>query len=178
MAITARSTPSGGLSIHVEVLGEKQISRKMLRFAERAGSMVPVFEVIHDYLREVSDRQFQSQGQYSGKPWAKLRDTTIERKRRSKDPTTRANADRILHAQEKLRRSLVNAGDPNQKKVITPNTMVYGTKLVYAPFHMKPGPHSRPVRRPVDLTEKNKVAILKTLQMWIARGQAKLMGSI
>jgi hypothetical protein len=176
MAATVRPT-GNGLAIRIDVLGETQISRKMLRFASRATNNIPVFELIHGYLRDISERQFASAGASSGKPWEPLRSSTIQRKARSFDAKTKENADRILHATETLRNSLVNAGDANQIRTITPTVMVYGTKVSYGPFHMKPGPHDRAVRRPVDLTEKQKLVIVKTLQMWIARGQARLMGT-
>lgn len=164
--------------IRLNVLGEEQINRRLLRFGARAGSLEEPFEAIHDYLSQVSERQFDSEGDYSGNAWEALRQSTIDRKARDKNPTVVANAERVLHASERLRDSLTKQGDPDMVHVITPTTMIYGTNVKYGQYHMKPGPYGRPTRRPVDLTEGNKIAILKTLQLWIARGITRIGGVV
>jgi hypothetical protein len=60
---------------------------------------------------------------------------------------------------------------------VTPRMMVYGTKAKYGEKHMKPGPYGRPIRRAVDLTEVNKVVIVKTLQLYLVRGIARMAGN-
>lgn len=164
------------LVIRIDVLGERQISRQMMRFGERATDLLPAMEVVHEHLTEVSEEQFRTEGRQSGHPWAALKDATVERKRRSADGTTRANADKILRASDALYNSLTKPGDPNMVRVITPTLMVYGTKLKYGPIHQKPG-QSQTRRRPVDLTPKQKIIMIKTLQLWIVKGIARLGSS-
>lgn len=167
-----------GLVVRIDVMGERQISRQMLRFGERAIGAAPALEVVHDYLTHVSEGQFQSQGRDSGHPWPDIQEVTKERKRRSKDPTTAANADRIMEASEALKNSLTRQGDSNMVHVVTNDTMVFGTKLKYGQYHQKPGSSAAyPRRRSVDLTPTNKIVMIKTIQHWIVHGIAKLGSS-
>jgi hypothetical protein len=164
-----------GLVVSISVLGEQQINRRMLRFAARAGSAEPALELIHEYLVELTDHQYETEGSQSGNPWAPLQQATIERKERSKDPRVKANADRIMVATGELRDSLTMPGNPNMVHVVTPNTMVFGTKVKRGQYHQKPAPTAHyPRRRSVDLTESNKLIMMKTIQLWIMRGVARL----
>lgn len=166
-----------GLVIRIDTLGEEQIARKLLRFSHSAANAAPALEAVHDYLTQVSEEQFRTQGRQSGHPWDELKQATIDRKRRSRDPQTVANAEKILHASEKLRNSLVNQGDKNMVHVITNDTMIYGTKLPYGRAHQRPPLDGHfPRRRPVDLTEVQKLTIIKTIQLWIVRGVVRVPG--
>jgi hypothetical protein len=164
-----------GFAIRLNVLGEEQINRRFMRVIARATSFAEPFEVVHDYLTRVSDKQFESEGSYSHHPWEALRQSTIDRKARDQNPAVRANAERVLHATERLRNSLTQQGNPDMVHKITPRMMVYGTKVPYGEVHMKQG-SNRARRRPVDLTPLNKEVIVKTLQLYLMRGISRLAG--
>lgn len=164
-----------GLVVSINVLGEQQINRRMLRFAARAGTAEPALELVHQFLVELADHQYESEGAQSGNPWEPLKQATIERKERSKDPRVKMNADRIMVATGELRDSLTQPGNPDMIHIITPQTMVYGTKVKRGQWHQKPAPTaSYPRRRSVDLTEANKRVMMRTIQLWIVRGVARL----
>lgn len=164
-----------GIVIRIDTLGETDINHRLLRFATRAGGAAPALELIHEYLAGVAAAQFSSAGAASGHPWAPLLQVTVDRKNRSKDPLTKGNAGRILEASGRLKDSLTRAGDPNMVHVVTHDTMIYGTKLKYGQEHQKPEA-GKTQRKPVDLTLRNKAVMIKTLQLWITRGVARLQG--
>lgn len=154
----------GAVKIQMKVLGETQINRRMLRWAARASDNAPAFEEIMTYLEGVEEKQFDSEGASSGNPWAPLKEATrTYKEQHNLDP-------RILHATLALRRSLVEHSDEEAIRIITPTMMVFGTTVPYGIIHQK---HFDPIRRPIDLTEVQKVAILKILQLWISRGIAR-----
>lgn len=157
--------PTGPVHIQINVLGETQINRKMLRWSLRSGDFAPAFEAILEYLEKVEEKQFDSEGAYSGSPWAPLKESTLKAKERAGlDP-------RILHATLALRNSLTQSSAPEAIRIATPSMMVFGTTLPYARMHQQPGSAAPyPRRRPIDLTEKNKLSIMRTLQAWIVTG--------
>lgn len=164
-----------GLVVSINVLGEQQINRRMLRFAARAGSAEPALELVHEYLVELTERQYNTAGAQSGNPWEALKQSTIDRKDRDKDPRVKMNADRIMVATGELKDSLTMPGHPDMVHVVTPNTMVFGTKIKYGQYHQKPAASAPyPRRRSVDLTVENKLVMMKTIQLWIVRGVARL----
>jgi hypothetical protein len=119
-----------GVVVSINVLGEQQINRRMLRFAARAGSAEPALELVHEYLVELTGE---------------------------------------------LKDSLTMQGHPDMVHVVTPSTMIYGTNLKRGQWHQKPAPSaSYPRRRSVDLTVENKLVMMKTIQLWIVRGVARL----
>lgn len=159
--------PRAAINVRIEVLGEEQINRRLLRWAGRAGNAVPVWETIAEYLMAVERAQFDTQGAYSGHPWAPLKEATIMAKqRRGEDP-------RILHATLAMRNALTQKGDQHQRLQMTKSMMRFGIKGLNYPniIQRKVVDGGRP-RKPVDLTEKNKVVIAKMVQLWIARGVA------
>lgn len=150
-----------------DVHGEKQINRRLVRFESQATDATPAFLAIYAFMLRVEKMQFSTQGSQSGHAWADLAASTVVAKQRE------GLRPEILRATDALMNSLTREGDPNQLKIITPSSLAFGSTLPYAPMHQKPGPAATyPQRRPVDFTEENKVAIAKSLQLWIARGIA------
>lgn len=155
--------PSGPVRIELNVLGETQINRRLMRWSVRAADFAPVFEGILEFLERVEEAEFESEGAYAGSPWAQLAASTVVAKERAGlDP-------RILHATLALRNSLTKSDDPEAIRIATPSMMVFGTTVPYGKYHQS-GTSRMPRRRPVDLTEKNKAAIIRAMQFWITRG--------
>jgi phage gpG-like protein len=153
------------MRVELDVFGEKQISREILRVGERASDARPVFSSIARYLMGEEEQQFASEGRYASGGWARLKDATIAAKRRAHlDP-------RILRATDALHRSLTRRGDANQVLVIRPNELRFGTKLAYARFHQS-GTSSSPRRRPLELRETARREVVRRLQRFLLTGQA------
>jgi Phage virion morphogenesis family len=154
------------MKITMELHGEVQLNRRFMRWSSAAVDATPVWESIYSYLLGVEKQQFASEGAQSGHQWAQLAASTVAQKARDN------LRPEILRATDAMLKSLTRPDDPNQLKIITPSMMAFGSMLPYARMHQKPGPRAHyPQRRPIDLTVRNKVAIVKGLQLWLARGK-------
>jgi hypothetical protein len=138
----------------------------MMRFVARAASPRPAFLAVAEYLDEVEKKQFESEGAYSGNPWSGLKEAT--KKAKDKSGQTRG----ILRATDSLYKALTRSGDRNQKLALTKTMMIKGVKdpVDYGEIHMKPSGKSHVQRKPVDLTSKNRVVVVKIIQRWIVGG--------
>lgn len=148
------------MRLDVEIFGERQVSRELLRFGDRIEDARPAFRRIVEHLMDVEQRQFDTQGQYASGRWAPLKEETIRAKvNRGEDP-------RILRATEALMHSLTQRGAAGQKLIITPTEMVFGTTVPYAKFHQT-GTSRMPQRRPVEHTERDRRELVRILQRHI-----------
>lgn len=154
------------MKIVLELHGETQINRRFMRWSGYAGDATAAFENIYAYLMKVEKNQFASQGASSGHAWAALAASTVAAKQRM------GLRPEILRAHDLLINSLTKPGDPNQLKIIQPQMLAFGSMMPYATYQQF-GTSRMPQRRPIDLTVQNKIAILKTLQLWLARGVTK-----
>lgn len=158
------------MKIELFAHGELQINRRMMRWSHRAGNLTEVFASVAEYWMEVERELFYSEGASGNHPWAKLSESTIDSKE------SRGLEPGILRATDKLYESLTSGlvDDETRHRVITPQTLIFGSKLPYARMHQKPGSRARyPQRRPIDLNESNKVITMKMVQYWITRGIVK-----
>ena len=164
--------PRGTVKIELEVLGEVQVRRRLLRFAERAGSARAAFVEISDYLNEVEKEAFRTEGASQGTPWAPLAESTKKYKERNN------LRPEILRATDKLFKALTQKANTNKKRIITPSTLIQGVKgfdPAYPEILMKkPSADGGRPRKPVDLTAANKIACVKILQRWIVTGSTRL----
>jgi len=160
-----RITP-GGVGIEIEVDGDVQISRELLRFTGRIEDASPAFEAIADDLRDVEKEQFDSQGGRSSGGWKKLAASTIAAK-------AAAGLDsRILHATLAMRRSLTEKSDPAHIEKITKDSLTFGSSDEKLPIHQHgsaDGQHP-PQRRPLELTKMDREGIVKKLQRFMVEG--------
>lgn len=143
-----------------EASGDQLISRKLLRYADRAVAAKPAFESIADTLRGYEKRLFDTQGMSGGQRWDDIADSTRQRKAAAGlDP-------RVLHATLALRRSLTDKGDPEHEEIAADSFLLFGSKVSYASIHQR-----RRKRRPIQFGENQKKYILKKLQRFIATGE-------
>lgn len=153
-------TAFDGLQLDVEVFGERIMSRHMLSRADRIDDFGPAFRRIADLLRNVARKQFDSEGEYASGGWKPLAEATVERKRKAGlDP-------RILHATGALRDSLTGRGAGHIQKVL-PQALHWGSSVAYGKFHQS-GTSRMPQRRPFNLREPDRRAVMKELQRHIA----------
>jgi hypothetical protein len=168
MAIKAGARGST-VGVKLEVFGDVLIERKLLRFAERAGSARVAMLAIQEYLQEVEKKQFATEGAASGHPWAALADSTKRAKERA------GLRPEILRATDALMKGLTLRSSQYSKRLANRNGMVFGVKNgpdEYGKILMGPpqGDSGHKQRKPVDLTETNKRVAVKIVQGWIMRG--------
>lgn len=155
------------MHIVFEFKGEKLVSRKLLRLTGNVKDFTPAFTKIADDLRASERDLFDSEGTSSGRPWAPIRQTTIDSKlRRHQDP-------RILHATGRLERSFTSGAGrvagSDQIVVITPSSLAFGSSVEYAGAHQL-GTDDLAKRRPLDLAERERHRMVERLQQHALAG--------
>lgn len=158
------------MHITITPFGETEMSREILGFAVRAEDPTPVFSAIHQSFLDFETKQFDSQGQAGGQPWAPLKDSTVAAKAAAGlDP-------RILHATLRLRDSLTSASSSDHIYQRQGNAyyhrLIMGSDVDYGKYHQSrsPRPSGLPRRPPVSLPEDVKREWVKMLQRWIVYG--------
>lgn len=158
------------MRLTLDVYGDVQFDREILRVMDRGMDMSPAFEGLADDFLDIESAQFDSQGMRSG-GWAPLKPTTIEAKRRKgQDP-------RILHASLRMRNSLTNRFDPDHVREISADSMFVGTRVrsqkgfPYAAAHQNPK-QGQTQRRPVEFTSTDRVRWVKNLQEFLVGNDA------
>jgi phage gpG-like protein len=143
--------------VSVDVFGEKQVERELLRLSDAAMDMRPAGARFMEYMRSVERQQFDSEGRTGSGGWAPLKPRTAAQKAaRGLDP-------RILRAHDELRKSLTNKGHPNHIEQISADEFFFATRDPKAKFHQG-GTRKMPARRVIDLAERNRRKIVKIVQ--------------
>lgn len=159
----------GGLGIEINVDGDVQISRELLRFADRLVDAKPAFREIADDLREIEKEQFESEGARGSGGWKQLADSTIAAKQA-------AGLDNgILKETEALFKSLTQKGGDHIEE-ITKDSLRFGSSDWKLPIHQhgsSDGAHP-PQRRPIELTRMDRQSIVKKLQRHMVEGRTSL----
>lgn len=146
-----------------EAHGETLVDREFERFAEHAENLTPVWKNLADLLRNVSKRQFSSEGQYASGGWAPLAPSTLAAKKRQ------GLSSKILHATLALKNSLTQKSSSDQQLIITPLQLVFGSLVEYAGFHQH-GTSTMPRRPPLDLREATRREFVRRIQRYIVTG--------
>jgi phage gpG-like protein len=151
-----------GLELNIEVFGEVELSRQLLRFTRVAEDMSPAFRDIHRDFLDVERRQFEGQGIGPAGKWAPLAESTKAHKASAGlDP-------RILIGTERLFKSLTDEGDADHVYTVTADSMHIGSRVDYGKYHQSRAPRTRlPRRPPVDLRESTKKKWVKYIQAWL-----------
>jgi hypothetical protein len=158
------------MTITIDAFGETELNRTLLRITKAAEDMRPAFNAIHDNFLILEQRQFESEGGYSG-GWAPLAESTVRAKAAAGlDP-------HILRATDELFKSLTEKDDENHIFTVTGDTMFIGSKVDYGKYHQSREPRSRlPRRPPVVLPEATKKIWVKFLQSWLMEAQVNSRG--
>lgn len=146
----------------LDVHGDHQVERTLLRAAGRTDDMSDGLSLVADHFLDSEERQFASQGGYASGGWAPLAPSTLAGKRRA------GQDQRILHAEGDLRASLTRRGGDHLEEV-TDSSLVFGTTDPKAKFHQF-GTSTMPRRRPVELTEGDRREAVRILQRSIVEG--------
>jgi len=155
--------PANYVHVYIEVFGDKQISRELLRWGERAIRATPLWNSLYRDLVNIEKVQFLTQGQHGSGGWAELAPSTV------RDKASRGYPPWILRATETLFKSLTVRGATGQIKEIGPDFMRFGSDIPYGIYHQHGTVHM-PMRKVIDLTELERVAIVKKIQLFIVRG--------
>jgi phage gpG-like protein len=152
------------MRLELEVYGDVQLARELLRFRDRGMDMTPAFVKVADDFLEIGRQQFGSQGGRSG-GWAPLQPAYLARKiRDGYDP-------RILHRTLRLRRSLTMSTADSIRR-ITPEEMFVGSRVPYGVHHQHGAPRANlPRRRPIELSNADRVRWIKILQRYLIEGR-------
>lgn len=150
--------------LEVTALGETLMRRDMLRFADQLAVPAEGLLAAGVVIRRAIEDQFDSEGGHASGGWAKLADSTIAEKAR------KGLRPEILQATGRLKESLTSKFDAdNIERMEGVDAMAFGSSVPYATFHQT-GTKKMPRRRPVALTEADKVEIMKAIQLATVRG--------
>jgi hypothetical protein len=146
-----------------QIYGDRLIRRKLLRIGDRVGDLSPAFTVMVDQIRRMEVQLFDTEGASSGRKWAEIQRSTIDRKIAAKLDV------RVLHATHRLRDSFTAGHGASAAKdqvvVVTPSAMAFGSTVPYAARHQRPRTGTR--RRPLDFSEGDKRQLIKGLQRFV-----------
>lgn len=169
----------GGFGASITVLGDTQFERELRFTGRRATQAKPLYEELGWFLSyRVVGEQFRTKGARSGEPWAPLAPSTIKRK---------GHAD-ILEDTGDLRGSFM-LWDPMNIYEATDDYLRFGSRVEHGIYHQlgteerrgqrhvqlqlfdTGGRSGTPMRKIMDLTEGDRVHIVKEMQQWIIRGR-------
>lgn len=143
------------------ILGETQVDRTLADIEDNVADWSPAFEVLAGRFLTLEQRQFRTQGGYSG-GWAPLSAKYAAWKARQ----PRAAGKGILRFTDELMKSLTEGPEI---RIIGPRTLILGTSNPKAGWHHH-GEGNLPVRRVVDLPDAEKVEWIKVLQSHAVTG--------
>lgn len=155
--------------ITLDLFGDVQLDRELLRTTERVDDLRPAYRHIARDLRRWEHQLFMTRGRSGGEPWPALLPQTVASKRRSRRPHVRANAERVLIASGRLHDSLTDAGDSEHIEDIDRTTFRFGTRVPYGRFHQR-GTRRMRQRRVLALTERQRRDVIRTVQKWLFTG--------
>jgi phage gpG-like protein len=156
---TPQRLPGGApLHIQIKVFGDVQLERKLMTVGGRGRHMLPVFDELGHKLSGIQREQFATSGARGGRRWQPLAASTIARK----------GHDEILVDSGALRDSFMY-GDENHIFLATDDFLHWGSDVEYGAFH-QPDPQDR---RVFQLTEVDRVEIIKDIQHWIRYGSVR-----
>lgn len=157
------------VTLRMDILGNVQVNRRLLRFERAVLDASEAFEAMAKIFYANETDLFDAEGSGFPWPWPALADSTkAEKARHGWDP-------RILHRTLALRESLTSSDAPGSVHEITPDSLFLGTDIPYAKYHQQAGYMSSwlPMRKPVQLKEETKRALIKAMQahiIGVARG--------
>lgn len=170
------------MDLRLEVGGELQLDRTLLRWSERADDFSPVFALLVADFHEIERRQFDSEGGFASGGWLPLADSTVAERERlgiggDSPILDRSGAGTYGSSHREggtLRRELTESSAQGAVELITPGEMFVGTDDPVAGYHQRG--HERPTplprRRPVEFREMDRLRWTKAIQAWITTGDA------
>jgi hypothetical protein len=143
-------------TMKVSVWGDEIVSRKLLRFADRAMDMTPAWDEIEKQLQTAFERNFASQGP----GWAPLKASTI------RDRIAQGYAPGPILTRSGEYRRAMTSGLKTHK---SPSELVALAPAIPGKFHQH-GTRTPMPARPLRLREPEKREIIKTVQRVLMEG--------
>lgn len=157
----------------VDVFGDKQFSRELVRVGSRAGNLNPAFHSIFMRLLEINSEQFRSFGARGGDPWAPLQPETI----RQKAAEGVAHPDWPLWRTEALFEAMTSPSDSNNEEILNEEWAVWrviGEPGEIGVHHQHGAPAANlPARPPFRLTEEDRREFVREMQHFIMTGNVR-----
>lgn len=144
--------------IELELEGDVQLRRRLLRIATRIEHPQPLFRHVADFWMAEERKQFSSEGGHASGGWQELSDATIAAK----------GHDRILFESGELEESLTT-----QRAIIEINDdfLLFGSDVDYAGAHQRGA--GVPQRRPLELTDSARRETVRKVQLYALRGELR-----
>lgn len=152
------------VEVRVKTYGQTAIRRRLVRatfaVADHHDGLERAARLIEHQIRA----NFNLQGTASGPRWKDLAPSTREQKRRSLNARTRANADRVLRASDRLMRSF-RPGSPDAIRVLTATLLELGSRVPYGKYHTGTAPRTVIPYRPFNrLSPRTKRRVVQEMQ--------------
>ena len=144
------------VTIHVETIGDERFVRGFSRFLDEIKDFSPVFEMLFDDFQQVNAKNFSKQG--TPEAWKPLSPDYAEWKAKVRPGRP------ILVFDGHLKAALTGIS-PFTIKKIGKHEAEFGTSLPYADYHQT-GRGRLPRRKPVQITEADKVRWSKIIHRW------------
>lgn len=158
------------MKLSLEIFGDVQLNRSLLRLGTRLHDLTPVFNVMADEFLVMETLQFNSEGGFASGGWAPDAESTLAHK-------AALGLDmRVMHATLALRNSLTQKGAEGAVRRIGPQSMEVGTEVrsstgfPYAAAHQKPQAGGRKRRRVVELRPIDRNRWVKHVQRFVVTG--------
>lgn len=149
------------------ILGEDQVDRTFADIEDRVHDWRPAWSALRDRFLVLEQRQFATQGTYSG-GWSPLSPKYAAWKH------ARFPGRTILRRTDELYRSLT---DGPQIDIREPMFMRLGTAVAHGAFHQS-GTENMPRRRPVELPASERQNWVKVLQSYATTGKVTGVGAV
>ncbi len=150
--------------ISFSIFGETALDRTLVGIQGNARNAEPAFHTLAESFVRAERRQFRTEGAYGSGGWAPLSPRYAEWKERHYPGQP------IIQRTGDLYRSLTG-GNALHVRVVTGHFLLIGSAVEYGAFHMRPGPHGRPARKPIELTESLRRSWVRTLQRFLVEGE-------
>lgn len=159
------------MALEFEVFGDVQISRKLLRFGDRAMDAEPAFRRILSQMEDDIAELFSTEGSSGGDAWEPLAESTLQRKARL------GQGSAILQATRALLDSLTSDTHGEGIREATGDELRFGSSLMtpdgqhsLVALHQLGGDPGPPVRKPIQFSDPQRRGYVKTLQRYIVEG--------
>lgn len=138
--------------------GETLIDRKLTRFAANVAVPTAALGIAAEFLRSNAEQQFDTEGGHGSGGWKPLAESTILQKERL------GLQPEILRATDDLMNSLIDRSDSQHtERRLSADSLAFGTRVPYAIYHAT-GTVNMPERPPIQLTDIERVALVKAIQ--------------
>ena len=148
----------------MDVSGEIQMDRGIGRFSEACSDYRPIWPVVIEEFHQMEVRQFRSEGDEGGSPWAPLSEPYAAWKAATYGDKP------ILERTGRLYRSLTSF-DPDAVIKQQPKLLTLGTAVPYAIYHqsIKPRSSNLPRRPEIQVTDDFRKQVMRLLHAYLVQ---------